>query len=200
MLFEINLEWVELLWLRSLFCWYTWNGKGFECLEFWDRITEMLTGTISVNDDMSLFYFYCVKPLSSFIRPCKSLILTDKIFFSFLSSLTSLVKLTVYLFSLTMIVFRMVSSILLSLFVLMTWSIRWSLLSTNTSTFWFFSSLYSKFYMASIFLTLSANINLELLSWKLSNIFEYISLPLYFLMKLVCLMFFCCSFRLDIYL
>lgn len=84
-------------------------------------MTEMLMGTMSVREDKSLmFYFYWNCPLKSLMDDWRSLIFVLNTFFSFLSSLTSLVKFTVYLFNFTMIVFLIVSSIFLNLFVLTT--------------------------------------------------------------------------------
>lgn len=152
-----------------MFWWYTWKGKGLLCFEFWERITEMFIGTISVREDWfgSLFYFYWNNIVRNyFIHDCKSLILTESTFFYLRSSLTSLVRFTVSLFSLTLIVFLIVSSIFLSLLVLTTWSIRWSLLSTNVYNFY---SLLYPFKISpklKIFLAFSAKTILELHSWK----------------------------------
>ena len=100
-------------------------------------MADILPGTISAMEEC-LFSFinYGKCCLVFLIEPWSSLIFDCKFFFSFLNSFTSLVRLTVYLLSLIIIVFLIVSSIFLSLFVFTTWLIRWSLLPVLTSIFY----------------------------------------------------------------
>ena len=105
-------------------------------------MAEMLPGTISAMEEfMFSFTLFSVKYcLISLMQSWSYLILESRFFFSFLSSLTSLVRLTVSLFNFIMIVFLIVSSIFLNLLVFLTWLIKWSLFPVFTCIFSSFCS------------------------------------------------------------
>ena len=148
-IWELEMEYRD----DCLFVWYIWNGNGLLCVLLWfilageylegDLITDIsaYAGTMSVNDgcNIELSLSFSLLLLSYFcsylVYFMRSRVLMDNFFFSFRNSLTSEVKLTVYLFNLIIMVLRIVSSIFLSLLLFTTWSIRWSLFSIAGLTF-----------------------------------------------------------------
>ena len=109
---------------KVLLLWYAWNGSSLWeewCLLAWRFIIEIFAGTIYPSLQFSLDTSGSLK---SAMQLCISLTLIAKVFFYFLNSLTSHVKVTVYRFSLTIMVLRILSSIFLKLLVLTTCFIR----------------------------------------------------------------------------
>ena len=137
-------------------------------------MAEIFPGTISAMEEwaFSLRLFSMKYCLISLMHSCSYFILESRFFFYFLSQLTQLVKFTVSRLSFIIIVFLIVSSIFLNLFVFLTWLIKWSLLPVFTYIFssFCFPSHSLKF---NILETSSANTCLLWHLWKHYRTEEY---------------------------